>query len=415
MRLWLRPHWLQSNHFWVPDNPMTDPALYDHRRWLGFIQPIGLVVSPPALVAAQAILNLNIAAEHRAFLTWVREVPLPDGSTIPAITDWPELFVDGFGWQPDDLQPASPQLWLPLPDYDDVLRPTHAVRENANQWLLLMQVCPVGTALDQPLQSAGWPASPQARFERLLREQQIPIGLLTNGAELRLIYAPPGESSGTLIFRIAELITTDGRLMFAALHLLLGADRLFNLPPERRLPAILAESRRYQNTVSTQLAAQVLAALYELLRGFQSADAQTGGALLGELARRDPDTIYGGLLTVLLRLIFILYAEDRGLISTDPLYVNHYAVSGLFQRLQADAGRYPDTMDARYGAWAQLLALFRLIHGGARHGDLRLTARAVVRSGHLSVFGRPPFPPLPRGGGAKRRGGLAGRVEPPRS
>jgi len=152
------------------------------------------------------------------------------------------------------------------------------------------------------------------------------------------------------------LITTDGRLLFAALHLLLGADRLFNLAPERRLPAILAESRRYQNTVSTQLAAQVLAALYELLRGFQAADAQTGGALLGKLAHRDPDTIYGGLLTVLLRLIFILYAEDRGLISTDPLYVNHYAVSGLFQRLQADAGRYPDTMDSRYGAWAQLLA-----------------------------------------------------------
>jgi len=201
---------------------MTDPALYDHRRWLGFIQPIGLVVSPPALVAAQAILNLSIAAEHRAFLTWVRDAPLPDGSTVPAITGWPGLFVDGFGWQPDDLQPASPQLWLPLPDYDDVLRPTHAVRENANQWLLLMQVCPVGTALDQPLESAGWPASPQARFERLLREQQVPIGLLTNGAELRLIYAPPGESSGTLIFRIAELITTDGRLLFAALHLLLG-------------------------------------------------------------------------------------------------------------------------------------------------------------------------------------------------
>jgi hypothetical protein len=60
--------------------------------------------------------------------------------------------------------------------------------------LLLMQVCPVGTALDRPLESAGWPASPQARFERLLREQQVPIGLLTNGAELRLIYAPPGES-----------------------------------------------------------------------------------------------------------------------------------------------------------------------------------------------------------------------------
>ncbi len=354
---------------------MTDSALYDHRRWLGFIQPIGLVVSPPALVATQAILNLNIAAEHRAFLDWVRDARLLDGSTLPAITDWPGLFKDVFGWQADDLQPAPPQLWTPLPAYEDVLRPTYAVRENAEAWLLLMQVCPVATDLDQPLASAGWPASPQARFERLLREQQIPLGLLTNGAELRLINAPPGENAGTLIFRIAELITTDGRLMFAALHLLLGADRLFNLPPERRLPAILAESRRYQNTISTDLAAQVVAALYELLRGFQSADAQTGGALLGAWAAREPNRIYDGLLTVLLRLIFVLFAEDRGLISTDPLYVNHYAVSGLFSRLQADAGRYPDTMDSRYGAWAQLLALFRLIHGGARHGALQLTAR----------------------------------------
>ena len=54
---------------------MTDPALLDHRRWLGFIQPIGLVVSPPALLAAQAILSLNIAAEHRAFLNWVWDAP----------------------------------------------------------------------------------------------------------------------------------------------------------------------------------------------------------------------------------------------------------------------------------------------------------------------------------------------------
>jgi hypothetical protein len=30
-------------------------------------------------------------------------------------------------------------------------------------------------------------------------------------------------------------------------------------------------------------------------------------------------------------------------------------------------------MGARYGAWAQLLALFRLIHDGGRHGSVRFT------------------------------------------
>ncbi|QQS54072.1 MAG: N-6 DNA methylase [Candidatus Competibacteraceae bacterium] len=358
---------------------MTDPLLLDHRRWLGYAQPVGLVVSPPALLDAQAYLNRNIAAEHRAFLAEVREWPLPDGLTAPAILDWPRLLVEQFGWQAGDVQSCPPSLWFALPEYNDVLRASHAVPAlqptPASSWQALMQIEPEGRALDEPLLSAGWPVSPQARFERLLREMQIPIGLLTNGLELRLVYAPRGESSGTLAFPVAAMRDTDGRILFAALHLLLSADLWFTLPEAQRLPAILVESRKYQNTVSTQLAAQVLAALYELLRGFQAADAQVNGALLGDLAKRDPDAVYGGLLTVLLRLIFILYAEDRGLISTDPVYVNHYAVSGLFERLRADAGQYPDTMDLRFGAWAQLLALFRLIHGGGRHGDLRLTAR----------------------------------------
>ena len=85
----------------------------------------------------------------------------------------------------------------------------------------------------------------------------------------------------------------------------------------------------------------------------------------------DPNQVYAGLLTVLMRLVFILYAEDRGLLSSDPVYVNYYSVTGLFERLRADAGRYPDTMDQRYGAWAQLLTLFRLIYDGGSHGGFK--------------------------------------------
>lgn len=36
----------------------------------------------------------------------------------------------------------------------------------------------------------------------------------------------------------------------------------------------------------------VVAALYELLHGFQAADAQTNGVLLDEWAKRDPDQVY---------------------------------------------------------------------------------------------------------------------------
>ena len=122
-----------------------------------------------------------------------------------------------------------------------------------------------------------WQASPQAKFERLLRETRVPIGLLVNGTHLRLVYAPRGETSGYMTFPVAEMAQVAGRPIFAGLHMLLSAERLFSLPEKQRLPAILAESRKYQNTVSTQLAEQVLAALYELVRGFQAADDQRMG------------------------------------------------------------------------------------------------------------------------------------------
>ena len=67
-----------------------------------------------------------------------------------------------------------------------------------------------------------------------------------------------------------------GRPIIAAFLMLFSFKRLFLLSDKQRLPAILSDSRKYQIFVSTQLAEQVLAALYELVRGFQSADDQRG-------------------------------------------------------------------------------------------------------------------------------------------
>ena len=198
-----------------------------------------------------------------------------------------------------------------------------------------------------------------------------------------------------------------GRPIFAALQMLLSAERLFMLPDKQRLPYILAESRKYQNLVSTKLAEQVLAALYELLRGFQAADDQRHGELLRDVLKDDPNQVYAGLLRVLLRLVFILYAEDRSLLSNDEVYQKYYSVIGLFERLREDAGRYTDTMDHRFGAWAQLLTLFRLIYDGGRHGGLKL----LPRKGYLFDPDRYPFLEGRPKGSVRQPGE---RTEPPR-
>ncbi len=249
---------------------------------------------------------------------------------------------------------------------------------------ILVQIISSGTDLDVVApeltkSSSGWHASPQAKFERLLRETQIPIGLLCNGRLLRLVYAPRGESSGHLTFPVQAMCEVSGRLILGAMEMLLSAFRVFSATTGRRLQNLLEDSRKYQAEVSTTLANQVLDALWELLRGFQMADAAVDGKLLSEIAATNPQHIYGGLITTLMRLVFLLYAEDEGLMPPDDIYQRNYSVSGLYERLREDVGNYPDTMDQRYGAWVWLLSLFRLVYDGggqtpeylpARHGQL---------------------------------------------
>ncbi|MCY1062775.1 DNA methyltransferase [Nannocystis sp. SCPEA4] len=363
-----------------------DPNLNAHKAWIGYLQPVGLVVSPHALVAAQAVVSEQVSEPQQRLRALSRPFRFPD------------LAQELLGWRPDDLAggpdgPALPDdLAHPLPEYGETLRPTYAVPDPAappdRPWLLLIQDLSPGTDLDAPApeSSHGWDAPPQAKFERLLRETGVPIGLLHNGALLRLVYAPRGETSGHVSFPLEFMTTVAGRDALGACLLLLGADRLFMEADNRRLPALLSESRKYQNEVSTRLAEQVLGALLELLRGFQAADEATRGQLLGDLSRRDPQHIYGGLLTVLLRLVFLLYAEDRGLMPGEPTWAGHYSVTGLYHRLREDAGRHPDTMDQRFGAWPWLLTLFRLVFTGGTHDRLHLPAR------HGDLFNPDEYP-----------------------
>src|SRR4029079_16274945 len=102
-------------------------------------------------------------------------------------------------------------------------------------------------------------------------------------------------------------------------------------------------SRDAQAEVSTKLAAQVLGALHELLRGLHSADRTR----MEDMAAGRPEHLYEGLLTVLLRLVFLLYAEDRDLIPsrTDgearAIYDQGYGVRSLHARLLDDDAHYP--------------------------------------------------------------------------
>ncbi len=203
------------------------------------------------------------------------------------------------------------------------------------------------------------------------------------------------------------MVQNAGRPISTAMRLLLREPRLLTLPRKQRLSTLLADSRKFQNEVSEKLAEQVLHALYELLRGFQAAHDASGGELLRKPLAEQPDEVYRALLTVILRLVFVLFAEERDMLPTeDGTFSRYYSIAGLHERLRDHAAHFPDTMDQRYGAWAQLLVLFRMIHDGATAGDMTLPAR------HGVLFDPDRFPFLEARIGAGSRQ-IHERIEPP--
>ena len=408
-----------------------------HLEWIGFVRPTGLVVSAPALVKAGVILNRRDIAGQNLLRECVGNGADSTGTTTdnraPVLPNFRRFAQRVLGWSfsPKGYAgipsaPIPPDLELPLPESSDVFRPDFAVRsepirasrrpvsptggeqaEASSPWQLLVGIHQPGEDLDRATANGGGlELSPHGRMERLLRHTDVSAGLLFNGETVRLISAPRGESSGWLDFQVRDMVETAGRPICTAMRELLGQTRLLSLPRDKRLAALLEDSRKFQNEVSERLAEQVLHALYELLRGFQAAHDASEGRLLGRWLAEDPDEIYRGLLTVVLRLVYLLYAEERDLLPQDETFLGAYSVSGLYERLRADASLHPDTMDQRYGAYAQLLALWRMVHDGAQAVQMNMSPK------HGDLFHPDRYPFLEGREVGPRQ--TLGRIEPPR-
>lgn len=343
-------------------------------EWLYHVGPVGLVIGPNVIREDDLTPPQQTAVDTKAVFDLLNSEP-----DEPALTDPWSFFEQILGWESRYVAgapggPALPNtLSTRVDEHDLVLAPNWAVRElggpGPGKFQLLVRTATSLGADDRGVLE-GWEASPHQQFERLLRDTEIAIGVLIDRSHLRLIYAPRGETSGWLAFPLRSLGTVAGRTMLAGLKLMLGHARLFTEPEERRLPKLLARSREAQGKVSEELAEQVLGALHELLRAFHGADPKR----IERLATSRPHHLYEGLLTTLMRLVFLLYAEDRELMPSQragaaiEIYEQNYSVRGLYARLVEDRSLNPDTMDERVGGWGRLLALFRLVHAGHPSG-----------------------------------------------
>src|SRR4051794_28902084 len=128
----------------------TDHELRVHRDWIGLLQPVGLVVSPPALLAAQAFPDKNILKEQQVLLALITPPALKDGDRKaadrpPLPLGFEALATQVLGWKPNKLAgslsgpPLPESLELVLPEFGETLRPTFAVpalEEDDAEWTM---------------------------------------------------------------------------------------------------------------------------------------------------------------------------------------------------------------------------------------------------------------------------------------
>jgi hypothetical protein len=236
-----------------------------------------------------------------------------------------------------------------------------------------------------------------ARFLELLRGTGHRLGLLTNGYQVRLIYAGLDFESWCEWETERWFGDGDGTQELAGLRQLLAPVAL--APTKDGTPGLLdaiEESRKRQADLSSVLRENVRQAV-ELLLEEVSAANRTNPVLFAALSTPSAgrpltdadahDALLQATVRVVMRMVVCLFAESRGLLPVDlPVYARSYGVRSLYELLEEAARHEGGTHGLlnRHMAWPRLTALFRLIHDGCAHPDLNMPAYGGVlfRPGH---------------------------------
>jgi hypothetical protein len=254
-----------------------------------------------------------------------------------------------------------PEVRIELTDYMQRLSPDRVLMGDDGDKALLVYFADGG--LDKPETVTGrWKASPFTKLDRLLRETRVPLGLLTNGDDWRLVYAAPGLTTSSITWNAATWM--DESLTLRAFRMLLGDPA--------RLQEMASESQQRQADVTDQLGNQVLRALAILVHELDRADAASEGDLLVDMT---PEQVYEMALVLLMRLVFMLYAEENSLLPHGEVFYDQgYGLTYLWNRLERERREDPERFPERRDAWPRLLATFNLIYDGSPHKDFTMPA-----------------------------------------
>lgn len=358
---------------------MTMPI--QHHDWLSLIEISGPFLAVPVLKEAfpQGLEELDGIKRKRlrqAYEEWREALELEDAQFAELHAAWiDEVLSRGLEFDEDGkgdvLKLADwcvANLRASLPEHGVTLSPDLAVidEQRTNRPLLLIQTYAQDVDLDATLKQNGWAATPADRMVALCRTLGCRLGLVTNGERWMLVDAPIGAVT-TFASWYARIWSQEPITLQAFVHLL-GIRRFF-VDESEQLPSLFDRSLKFQDEVTDALGEQVRRAVEVLIQTLDKADQDRNRELLHDV--KEPE-LYEAALTVMMRLVFLLSAEERGLLLMgDERYEANYALSTLRMQLRKES---EEILERRWDAWSRLLAIFRAVFGGIEHENLRLPA-----------------------------------------
>ncbi|BCM86308.1 Eco57I restriction-modification methylase domain-containing protein [Methylobacterium indicum] len=345
-------------------------------EWLGLVEVSGPFLAEPVLddVFPQGLDALEQGKPQRlraAYEEWrdAADVGDPDLEALHAA--WiDEVLVTALELDPQVVRIGSAvpaAISATLPEHGVTFGPDIAVVEPGSDALLLaIHVFAPVVDLDATRVVDGWATTPKDRMVALLRAIGCPLGLVTNGEHWLLVHVPADGVTGFATW-YARLWAQEPDTL-RAFASLLGIRRFFG-HSDAKLPKLYERSLTHQDKVTDALGDQVRQAVEVLVQALDRANQDRNGELLRDV---EPRTLYEAGLTVMMRLVFLLAAEERGLLLLgEDRYDRFYALSTLRMQLRADT---EEILERRRSAWSRLLALFRAVYGGIEHPILRLPA-----------------------------------------
>jgi len=350
-----------------------------HHDWLSLIEISGPFLAVPVLKEAfpQGLEELDATKRKRlrqAYDEWREALETDDPHFSDLHAAWIdevlsrglELDEDGRGDVLKRKDWCATHVTTTLPEHGVSLSPDFAIVGNGGKPLMLVHAHAPDIDLDATSKLDGWASTSAERMVTLCRAAGCRLGLVTNGERWMLVDAPVGAVT-TFASWYARIWAQEPVTLQAFVHLL-GIRRFF-VDESERLPALFDRSLKFQDEVTDALGEQVRRAVEVLIQSLDKADQDRNRELLRGVKETE---LYEAALTVMMRLVFLLSAEERGLLLLgDERYETNYALSTLRMQLRAESD---EILERRWDAWSRLLAVFRAVYGGIEHENLRLPA-----------------------------------------